>query len=214
MAAAAPPLDQFYKLARERLEVALDGDRVTSVDDVAAWADILTRIHSLNPDRNPKRLAATAYRLSQQLVLAQDATDPADVGSVSRLAVAATSLAELMGRLAKAADDSTGRSERGVERLGALPHHAEERVAAGRQDVELVGVSGIEVPDEVTRGAGGEGRVHLGAEQLGAARPARLVGGLDAGLADDERFAELFRDGEGARDLGVAALAVCRVRRR
>ena len=100
MAAAAPPLDQFYKLARERLEVALDGDRVTSVDDVAAWSDILTRIHALDPDRNPKRLAATVYRLSQQLVLAQDATDPADVESVRRLAIAATALSELMGRLA------------------------------------------------------------------------------------------------------------------
>lgn len=99
MAAAAPPLDQFYKLARERLEVALDGDRVTSVDDVSAWADIVTRIHALDPDRNPKRLAATVYRLSQQLVLAQDATDPADVQSVQRLAVAATALSLLMGRL-------------------------------------------------------------------------------------------------------------------
>lgn len=100
MAAAAPPLDQFYKLARERLEVALDGDRVTSVDDIVAWAEIVTRLHRLDPDRNPKRLAATVYRLSQQLVLAQDATDPADVGSVCRLAAAATTLAELMGRLA------------------------------------------------------------------------------------------------------------------
>ncbi len=99
MAAAAPPLDQFYKLARERLEVALDDDRVTTVDEVVAWSETVTALHVLDPDRNPKRLAATVYRLSQQIVLAQDASDPSDVESVRRLATAAVRLAELIRRL-------------------------------------------------------------------------------------------------------------------
>ncbi len=99
MAAAAPPLDQFYKLARERLEVALDDDRVTTVDEVVAWSETVAALHTLDPDRNPKRLAATIYRLSQQIVLAQDASEPSDVESVRRLATAAVRLAELMRRL-------------------------------------------------------------------------------------------------------------------
>lgn len=99
MASAAPPLDQFYKLTRDRLEVALDGERMTSVDDVVAWARVVVDLHSIDAERNPKRLAASVYRLAQQLVLAADATPPDDVAALARLSAASTLLHELLQRI-------------------------------------------------------------------------------------------------------------------
>lgn len=99
MASAAPPLDQLYKLARDRLEVALDDERVTGVDDLAAWVGVCEDLHALDPARNPKRLAASLYRVAQQLLLAADGLSRDDAAGLARATAAARRAHDLMGLL-------------------------------------------------------------------------------------------------------------------
>ncbi len=99
MASAAPPLDQLYKLSRDRLEVALDDESVTGVDALAAWVEVCEHLHALDPARNPRRLAASLYRIAQQLLLAADGLARDDAEGLARATAAARRAHELLGLL-------------------------------------------------------------------------------------------------------------------
>lgn len=99
MASAAPPLDQLYKLSRDRLEVALDDEGLTGVDELTAWVDVCEHLHALDPTRNPRRLAASLYRIAQQLLLGADALPREDVAGLARATAAARRAHELLGLL-------------------------------------------------------------------------------------------------------------------
>ncbi|MEO3937868.1 hypothetical protein V3N99_14075 [Dermatophilaceae bacterium Soc4.6] len=99
MVSAAPPLDQLYKLTRDRLEVVLDGESLLAVAALEAWVSVCEDLHAIDADRNPRRLAASVYRVSQQLVLAADGTPPDDVVTLARLCTAGRRAQDLLVRL-------------------------------------------------------------------------------------------------------------------
>ncbi|MDQ2755573.1 MAG: hypothetical protein M3Y71_03265 [Actinomycetota bacterium] len=99
MVSAAPPLDQLYKLTRDRLEVVLDGESLLEVDALEAWVRICEDLHAIDADRNPRRLAASVYRVTQQLVLAADGTPPGEVATLARLCSAGRRAHDLLVRL-------------------------------------------------------------------------------------------------------------------